>query len=625
MTHYGRPAYDPINSLYVICGDDGNVYSWAIGDVSVALEHDFGGTIKCRGLYWSNIDQRLYAITEDSGSGDFGHFTNRTGTWSWNSLDTTYAFLDFHVNSTATRLFALKSNGDLGLYSIAADGTLAELDTETPGTGELPSGTIVAVTFRAGQGYYAQYDDGSVGYLVEEDDLSGDWFTILTSAHAAGSPGLALSNSSLFGYACTLISAADHIVRFPYDDEDLGTADVIDKGAVGDTLRGLAMARIGIAPPSDAPSDLTATANGATQIDLAWTDNATGETGQRIAWTDDGWVTTNFIIIAADETTYSHTGRTAETEYCYKIQAFNASGASEYSNIDCATTAAAPAEVMVIGYVSSGVGNPHMIDVRALSDGSLVTSFEITGTFGSTGNLATGKKMVAYHAGIDRILWGTSDGKIYSAEQDGTNHVLCYDDGGAGISSIDCLDSGNVWIDVFRHSRLKFLNADVNQDTTWGTPDWDDGDSAVELINVLEVDGVGQVAAEIRTSAVHDLYAWRTFGPPSSTLIGYSDDGFTSAACYDNPNRLLHYSRLTDVRRRSDTDEGGVGTVVSGLSPNSGASNLVLHDGRVYWGTGTIGSRKIMSYVAVDGSDQTDLLTGLAYTGFRGIEITSFV
>jgi hypothetical protein len=570
MTHYGRPAYDPINSLYVICGDDGNVYSWAIGDVSVALEHAFGGTIKCRGVFWSNIDQRLYAITEDSGSGDFGHFTNRTGTWSWNSLDTTYAFLDFHVNSTATRLFALKSNGDLGLYSIASDGSLTELDTLTPGTGELPSGTIVAVTFREGQGYYAQYNDGSVGYLVEEDDLSGDWFTILTSAHAAGSPGLALSNSSLFGYACTLITAADHIVRFPFDDEDLGTSDVIDKGAVGDTLRGLAMARIGIAPPTDAPSGLTATAAGATTVDLAWTDNATGETGQRIAWSDDGWATTNFIIVAADETTYSHTGRTAETEYCYKIQAFNASGSSEYSNIDCATTAAAPSEVIAIAVQNISVDPDGIIlvDYATLTD---ITRYDITGEFSTLSYT----KPVAYHSGIDRFLYGTDDGELRSVQWTGSvwqNDTLAHDFGtGVEIRSISFVaETGAVTV-VTTAERARWASGEINVDTTWDSPGTYTSATGIKDVHAFW-DGTQECWSQVHSTAAEDIYLRAPYTTQVEAFTPTS--GASSGAVWDKAAGLVRYRDDTLISRCLDTTPFTVTNIVT----NSTRGILQVYD-----------------------------------------------
>jgi fibronectin type 3 domain-containing protein len=96
-----------------------------------------------------------------------------------------------------------------------------------------------------------------------------------------------------------------------------------------------------VTPPT-APSNLTASAMSASQIDLAWTDNANDEDGFKIerctgtGCTDFAQIAT----VASNVTTYSDTGLTAETTYCYRVRAFNANGDSDYSNIASATTPA---------------------------------------------------------------------------------------------------------------------------------------------------------------------------------------------------------------------------------------------------------------------------------------------
>ncbi len=91
-------------------------------------------------------------------------------------------------------------------------------------------------------------------------------------------------------------------------------------------------------PPPAAPSALTATANGSSQIDLAWTDNANNEDEFKIERHDgDG----NFVQIAtvsADVTSYNDTGLSASTTYTYRVRASNGSGDSGYSNEASATT-----------------------------------------------------------------------------------------------------------------------------------------------------------------------------------------------------------------------------------------------------------------------------------------------
>lgn len=89
-----------------------------------------------------------------------------------------------------------------------------------------------------------------------------------------------------------------------------------------------------------APTNLTATAVSRTQINLAWTDNASNETGYYVERCK-GATCTNFTRIAtlgANVTTYSNTKLTRNTSYRYRVQAYNAAGASAYSNIATAKT-----------------------------------------------------------------------------------------------------------------------------------------------------------------------------------------------------------------------------------------------------------------------------------------------
>jgi len=85
----------------------------------------------------------------------------------------------------------------------------------------------------------------------------------------------------------------------------------------------------------DAPSNLVATAVSKTQIDLAWTDNATNEGGFKIERCT-GAGCANFSQIAAvgaNVKNYSNSGLKRNTTYRYRIRAFNTLGNSAYSNV----------------------------------------------------------------------------------------------------------------------------------------------------------------------------------------------------------------------------------------------------------------------------------------------------
>jgi hypothetical protein len=95
------------------------------------------------------------------------------------------------------------------------------------------------------------------------------------------------------------------------------------------------------APPA-APSGLSATTNGASRIDLAWTDNSTNETGFAIERRQGSGSFTEIARVGANVTTYANTGLSASSGYCYRVLAFGGDGSSSWTTEACATTAAPP-------------------------------------------------------------------------------------------------------------------------------------------------------------------------------------------------------------------------------------------------------------------------------------------
>ena len=94
-------------------------------------------------------------------------------------------------------------------------------------------------------------------------------------------------------------------------------------------------------PVPAAPSDLIANAVSASGIDLTWTDNSGNENGFRIERCNRGKNCTNFVQIAevgAGVTLFQNTGLSKNTEYRYRVTAFNTVGNSGYSNVASAKT-----------------------------------------------------------------------------------------------------------------------------------------------------------------------------------------------------------------------------------------------------------------------------------------------
>ncbi|NDD62902.1 MAG: hypothetical protein EBZ36_02815 [Acidobacteria bacterium] len=107
-----------------------------------------------------------------------------------------------------------------------------------------------------------------------------------------------------------------------------------------------------------APSELTATANSATQVSLTWNDNSANESGFRLERQNadrSGW--TLVATVGANVTVLQNTGLNGATSYIYRAIAFNATGDSPPSNEATVTTPEMPASAVSLtsGKSMSGV------------------------------------------------------------------------------------------------------------------------------------------------------------------------------------------------------------------------------------------------------------------------------
>jgi hypothetical protein len=95
--------------------------------------------------------------------------------------------------------------------------------------------------------------------------------------------------------------------------------------------------------PPAAPTALSANAVSASQINLAWTDNANNEDGFKIERCQGAGCTSfaQIATVGANVTSFNNTGLTASTSYSYRVRANNSAGDSDYSNTASATTQAA--------------------------------------------------------------------------------------------------------------------------------------------------------------------------------------------------------------------------------------------------------------------------------------------
>ena len=72
------------------------------------------------------------------------------------------------------------------------------------------------------------------------------------------------------------------------------------------------------------------------ELILTWTDNSINENGFALEWkTGTNGTFAQIATVGANITSYTNSGLTAGTTYCYRLNAFNAAGTSTYSNETC--------------------------------------------------------------------------------------------------------------------------------------------------------------------------------------------------------------------------------------------------------------------------------------------------
>ena len=123
--------------------------------------------------------------------------------------------------------------------------------------------------------------------------------------------------------------------------------------------------------PPNAPTDLFAVSVSAGQIDLSWSHISTDEFGFLIERSLNGSSWSEIATVGADVRIYSDADVSPSTSYYYRVQAYNGSGTSGYSNEASATTGDG-LSLTAIGLKVKGV---HVVDLDWT--GSTAASFDI--------------------------------------------------------------------------------------------------------------------------------------------------------------------------------------------------------------------------------------------------------
>lgn len=124
--------------------------------------------------------------------------------------------------------------------------------------------------------------------------------------------------------------------------------------------------------PPNAPTNLTAAPQSASQVKLTWVDNSNNESAFKIQRSPDGITFTTVGTASVNATTFTDNNLTPSTQYFYRVVATNVVGDSGPSNVVSATTAASTTPVDWYKFdEGSGTG---AVDSIGNNNGTLVGS-----------------------------------------------------------------------------------------------------------------------------------------------------------------------------------------------------------------------------------------------------------
>ncbi len=275
-----------------------------------------------------NVGVTGYKVERCSGAAcaNFAQIASPTGT----------TFNDTGLTASTSYSYRVRANdaaGNNSAYSnTAGAATPAAADTTPPSTPTNLTATAASAT-QINLSWTASTDNvGVTGYKVER----------CTGAACANFAQIATPTTTTFNDT-GLTASTSYSYRVRANDA------AGNNSAYSNTASATTPAAADTTPPS-APTNLTATAASATQINLSWTastDNV-GATGYKVERCS-GAACANFAQIAMPTTTtFNDTGLTASSSYSYRVRANDAAGNnSAYSNTASATTAASAGNISV--------------------------------------------------------------------------------------------------------------------------------------------------------------------------------------------------------------------------------------------------------------------------------------
>ena len=326
----------------------------------------------------TQINLSWSAPASDGGSAITGYKieSSSNGGSSWSDLvantsntTTTYAHTGLTASSTRHyRVSAINTNGSGTASNVANATTGATAPGAPSGLSATASGSTqinLSWTAPASTGGSA-----ITGYKIEVSSNGGSSWT----------DQVANTSSTATTYAHTGLASGDtrHYRVSAINANGAGTASNVDSATTGTT---------GTTVPG-APTGLTATASGTTQINLSWSapasDGGSAITGYKIESSSDGGSSWSDLVADTGNanTTYAHTGLTAGTTRHYRVSAINTNGSGTASNVDSATTGTTgttvPGAPSGLSATASGSNRINLSwSAPAITGGSAITGYKI--------------------------------------------------------------------------------------------------------------------------------------------------------------------------------------------------------------------------------------------------------
>ena len=386
------------------------------------------------------------------------------------------------------------------------------------------------VTAHSEAGSYTFY--GNVRYSGGNDPAVGGASTVTVTAGAAVDPLVDRYDANNNG------TIEKNEIIAAINDYLFGGATPITKADVIKLIN-LYLFGPAAAQPPGAPTNLTATANGQTRIDLSWkapaSNGGAAITGYRVEVSTDGSSWSNLAANTnSTATRYSHTGLTAGSARRYRVSAINSAGTGPASNAAAAATDSA----------SGGASPDLVVQSPTVSDSSPGegASFTLRATVRNRGSGASAPARLVYYRSTDSTI-STSDTQV------GTDQV-----GGLAASG-----TSNESIDLTAPSSAGTYYYGACVDPVSGESDTGNNCSGAAVVTVAE-------RADLVVGPV-------TVSNPSPDAVAV----FTLNATVRNrgsgasaPSRLVYYRSADSTISTSDTQ---VGTDPVGGLAASGTSN----------------------------------------------------